>query len=85
MNINLHIERLVLEGIPLAGDDVRRVQAAIEAELTKLVAGSGDGGAGLAGRDVEYVRGSDIRMAADEDPGVGGQNIAGALYGGIVR
>src|SRR4029077_21193916 len=40
MNINLHIERLILEGLPVRGSESRLVQAAMESELTRLLAQS---------------------------------------------
>lgn len=85
MNISLHIERLVLEGVPLGEGDARRVQAAVTAELARLIAGGGVGGEWPSRGALEYARGSDIRLAAGEGPDVVGRRIAGALYGGIAR
>lgn len=36
MNLNLHIERLVLDGLPVTGAQSPRVLAAVETELTRL-------------------------------------------------
>ncbi|HKP11811.1 MAG TPA: hypothetical protein VJZ91_06855 [Blastocatellia bacterium] len=41
MNINLHIERLVLEGLPVEARHAALVREAIEAELTRLLAENG--------------------------------------------
>ena len=41
MNINIHIERLVLDGLPVAGPDSSIVQVAIETELARALAGQG--------------------------------------------
>jgi hypothetical protein len=38
MNVRVHVERLVLEGIPLEPQAGPRLQAAVEAELTRLLA-----------------------------------------------
>jgi hypothetical protein len=38
MRIEIHIERLLLEGLPLDARDGARVQAAVEAELARLLA-----------------------------------------------
>ncbi len=35
MNINIHIERLVLDGLPVTGPDSSIVQVAIETELAR--------------------------------------------------
>jgi hypothetical protein len=39
MNIHLHIERMVLDGLPVSGGEAANVQAAVEAELARLLAG----------------------------------------------
>lgn len=83
MNVRLHIERLVLDGLPLAQAGAPHVQAAIETELARLIA---DGGvsADFAGqRVVPSLRGGDVRMTAGGGHGDLGRQIAGALYGGI--
>ena len=38
MNISLHIKRLILEGLPLTSNSGPQLQAAIEAELSRLLA-----------------------------------------------
>jgi hypothetical protein len=38
MSISLHIERLILEGLPVASNSGPQLQAAVEAELTRLLA-----------------------------------------------
>jgi hypothetical protein len=40
MNINLHIERLVLDGLAVGGGEAALVQTALEAELGRLAASS---------------------------------------------
>lgn len=37
MNINLHIEKLVLDGLPVGTHEGPLVQAAVEAELARLI------------------------------------------------
>ena len=44
MNINVHIERLILDGLPVKGSDGSIIQAAVETELSRLL-----GEQGLAG------------------------------------
>ncbi len=41
MNINLHIERLVLDGITLSPGESPLLKAAVEAELTRLLMSGG--------------------------------------------
>ncbi|HMG57287.1 MAG TPA: hypothetical protein VK601_27495 [Kofleriaceae bacterium] len=43
--VSLHIERLVLDGLPLTAAQAARMQLALERELARLIAGSGDAGA----------------------------------------
>ena len=38
MNLNLHIERLVLEGLPATGDHAGIIQQAVAAELARRFA-----------------------------------------------
>ena len=47
MNIKLHIERLVLDGLPVTRSQGPLVQAAMEAELARLMAEGGLAGAGI--------------------------------------
>jgi hypothetical protein len=41
MKLNVHIERLVLEGLPVGGNDGHRVRAAVTAELERLIRAHG--------------------------------------------
>ena len=41
MNINLHIERLILDGLPIEPRQRAQVQAAVEAELARLLRPAG--------------------------------------------
>jgi hypothetical protein len=45
MNVRLHIERLVLDGLELERGHEPLLRAALEAELTRLIADGGGGGA----------------------------------------
>jgi hypothetical protein len=85
MNVRLHIERLVFDGVPVSEASLPHVQAAIEAELTALIAGGGLG-MGLTGSQVvPSLRGGDVHVAAGLDDAGLGRQVAGALYGGIRR
>jgi hypothetical protein len=83
MNVKLHIERLVFDGLPVSEAALPHLQAAIETELARLIAVGGVS-AGLArDRTVPSVRGGDVRMTAGGDDTLLGRQIAGALYGGL--
>ena len=83
MNVMLHIERLVFDGLPVSEAALPHLHPAIETELARLIA---DGGVSVdfsADRLVPSLRGGDVRMTAGGREAVLGRQIAGALYGGI--
>ena len=83
MNVKLHIERLVLDGLELSPADRPVFQAALEAELGRLLA---EGGVepGLAGGiAVPTVRAKGFEMGGGHDPARLGRQVAGSVYGGI--
>lgn len=83
MNINLHIERLVLDGIPLSPGERPLLQAAVEAELTRLLLNGGLSDALQSGGALYNVRTADIQLVSNESAARLGDQIAGAAYGGI--
>ena len=85
MNVRLHIERLVFDGVPVSDAALPHVRAAIETELTQLLAQGGLAGELTADRVVPSLRGGDLQATAGTDDAGLGRQIAGALYGGIGR
>lgn len=85
MNINVHIERLILDGLPVAGSQTPMLQAAVEAELARLLAADGLGSKLRAGGEMPSVKAGNIQMASDSAPDDLGRQIAQAVYGGINR
>lgn len=83
MNIDLHIERLILEGVPLGHSQRPALQAAIEAELVNLLTADGLAPGLLAGGAMPDMRGGSIQLTGESDPTHLGQQIAQAVYGGI--
>jgi len=83
MNINLHIERLVLEGIPLDPGQRPLLQTAVEAELTRLLTSGGLSDALQSGGALYNVRATGIQLANNGSPARLGEQIAGAVYRGI--
>jgi hypothetical protein len=83
MNINLHIERLVLDGVLLPTGQRPLLQAAVEVELTRLLASGGLSNALQSGGAFYNVRTAGIQLANDRSPAQLGEQIAGAVYGGI--
>lgn len=85
MNVNLHIERLVLDGITLSVRERALLGTAVSDELTRLIS---EGGlpAGLpASGIVPSVPAGAIQLGSDHNPARLGQQIAQAVYGGNGR
>lgn len=85
MNVNLNIERLVLEGFRLRPGEHLLVRAAAEAELSRLLSEGGVSAGLLQGGAVPRLSAGDISVAGDADAGAIGRQIAHAVYGGIAR
>jgi len=83
MNINLHIEQLILEGLPLTRNDRAVVQAAVEAELARLMTERGLGPSLQAGGAMPSMSAPGLQLTAGSTPAQMGQQIAQAVYGGI--
>jgi hypothetical protein len=82
MRNDLHIDRLVLDGIDLNHAQRPHLQAAVEAELGRLLA-EGGLGALAAGGAVPSVKAGGFEMSGEGSPAQLGKKIAGAVYGGI--
>lgn len=82
MNVNLHIERLILDGLPIESRHGSTVQASIETELARLVT-QGDLASNLRGGAVPSVRADAIQLASPSTPVQLGRQIAGSIYGSI--
>jgi hypothetical protein len=84
MTIRVAIERLVLDGLPLAsGADAQRVGDAIEAELSRLFADGGLDGHLASGTAIPSLVAPSINLVAGESPAALGQRIARAVYRGV--
>ena len=83
MNVNLNIERLVLEGFQLRPGEHLLVRAAAESELSRLLAEGGVSQRLLSGGAVPRISAGDIRVAGGADANGIGKQIAQAVYGGI--
>jgi hypothetical protein len=82
MNINLHIERLILDGLPLERSEGSQVQAAVEAELARLLMANGLGQQFQSGGAVPSVRTPEMQLTDNSSIQIG-QQIARSVYGGI--
>jgi hypothetical protein len=82
VNVNLHIERLVLAGIDVDHAQWPFLQAAMEAELGRLIA-EGRVGLVVGGGAMPLVRAGGFEMDVEGGAGRLGQQIACAVYEGI--
>ncbi len=83
MNINLHIERLILEGLPVERRQHALVQSAVESELARLLTEGGLAGQLAAGGAMPSLEAQNLRLAPEGDATRLGQQIAQAVYGGL--
>jgi hypothetical protein len=85
MNITLHIDRLVLDGVALAPNQRHLLQASIETELTRLLTERGLATGLTQGLAVPRLTAGNIHVNATNNPAQLGQQIAQSVYGGIGR
>jgi hypothetical protein len=85
LNVNLNIERLVLEGFQLRPGEHLLVRAAAERELSRLLSERGISRELLSGGAVPRLTAGDIRLSGEADAGQIGRQVAQALYGSIGR
>jgi hypothetical protein len=81
-DIHLHIERLILDGLPLERSQGPHVQAAVEAELTRLLTASGLGEQFQSGGAVPSVRAPEMQVTNNGSTQIG-QQIAQSVYSSI--
>ncbi len=84
MDINLHIERLVLEGVDIASGQKDLLQASVTNELTRLFTSGGLASNIVGGASLKGVPTNNIQVS-DKTPQSLGQQIAQSVYGGIGR
>ena len=79
MNINVSIERLVFDGLPMSRSQEVLVQEAVETELARLFAE--EGLSHLSAGAVPYLSANSIRVTRDSKPAQLGDQIARAIHG----
>jgi hypothetical protein len=83
-NVSLHIERLVLAGLPLAGGQAAQVQRAMERELGRLLRLDGLGRA-PGGGAVPEVAAPAIQLSSPFRPADLGRQIARSVHESLTR
>lgn len=82
MNIDLHIERLILDGIDLTPGQRHLLQTSVTAELTRLLSHGGMALHLADGIALNRLSASAVQWNGD-NPVQLGQQIAQSVYGGI--
>ncbi len=82
-DIHLHIERLILDGLPIEHSQGALVQAAVEAELTRLLTANGLASQLQSGGALPRLNANAIQLTRGGSPAQIGQQIAQSVYGGL--
>jgi len=85
MNVNLHIERLVLDAELVPPRQRAKVKAALADELTRLLASEGLPARFEASQSMRSVAASGIELTRGQPPGELGKQIARSVYQGMSR
>lgn len=83
MNIELHIERLILDGVAVEPGRSGALRAALEAELTRLLSAGGLSPDLAGGVALPRVSAGAVQLGGEVEPAELGRQIAGSVYGGI--
>lgn len=83
MNIYVHIERLILDGVSVPPAERPVLQAAVEAELARLLAEGGLSSDLQSGGALPSLPAGGIELPAEGNAGRLGNQIARAVYRGL--
>jgi len=83
MKITFHIERLVLDGLPVSRAQGHIVRTAVERELTQLLATRNFPHELRTGGAIPALRGGSIQVERRSQPAAVGKQIAGAVHRGM--
>lgn len=83
MNINLHIERLILDGLPIEARQGALVKEAVEAELRRLLEANGLSASLQTGGSFPSLPTQSVNLTAANNAALSGEQIAQAVYGRI--
>jgi hypothetical protein len=83
MNVNMHIEKLILDGLTVAPAERPSLQAAVETELAWLLAEGGLAPALQGGGALPSLRAGGIELQGEGNPVHLGAQIARAVYEGM--
>lgn len=82
-NIQLYIDQLILDGLPVNRIQAAQIQTAVEAELGRLLAEHGVAAELQAGGAVASIHANEIQLTRGTNPAQIGTQIAQSVYSGI--
>jgi hypothetical protein len=85
MKVNLHIERLVLDGFALSGRDAAVVEEAMRTELVRLIAGDRTLAHSMTSVAMPSAQGALLHVSGAERPPQLGAAIAHSVHGAVLR
>ncbi len=85
MKIAVHIERLVLDGLPVTAAESGQLHAAVTAELTRRLAAGGLAEQFSGGGAVPQLRAPSISLGQGDRADTIGRHIAHSVHAGIGR
>jgi hypothetical protein len=80
VNINIHIERLILDGINIGAGQGAKMKAAVEAELSRLLAEGGLESGLQSGGALSGMRAPSVQIDKEIHPNRLGRQIARTVY-----
>ena len=83
MKIEVHIERLVLDGLPVTAAEGPRVRAAVEGELARMLAAGSVSRELISGGAVPRVDAPGMSIGPRERPDAIGRAVARSVHAGI--
>jgi hypothetical protein len=83
MSLRIHIDRLVLDGLAIPRNEGPLVQAAVEAELSRLFTEGNLAPALMSGGAIPALSAGTVAVTGEGGPVAIGHQIARAVYGGI--
>jgi hypothetical protein len=83
VNIQLHIDRLVLDGLDVAYADRSQLAASMEVELSRLLSAGGMSSDFTSGVSLATLNADSIQVAPGASADHLGLQIAQAVYGGV--
>jgi hypothetical protein len=83
MKMNVHIERLILEGLPVSSWQRAQIRSAVQKELTRLLFAGGLSDELRGGVAVPRIGAGTIQLGLENQPLKLGQSIAQAVHEGL--